>query len=112
MDAGRARAALITLILPRVNASADLRRIDASRRRVTVGLTVAMMAIYFGFILLIAYNKPLLGTIVRPGLSVGMLLGVLVIAAAWTLTWIYVLWANRHYDAAVGRLVGRPGEGR
>ena len=36
-----------------------------------------------------------------PGLSLGILLGALVIVAAWVLIWIYVRWANTHYDAAV-----------
>ena len=31
----------------------------------------------------------------------GMLLGVLVIVAAWVLTWVYVRWANTHYDASL-----------
>jgi len=31
---------------------------------------------------------------------------VLVIVAAWLLTWIYVHWANRHYDAEVRGLSG------
>jgi uncharacterized membrane protein (DUF485 family) len=67
-------------------------------------LTIAMMVAYFGFILLVAFNKPLLGSIVVPGLSLGMLLGALVIVTAWVLTWIYVKWANTHYDASVDRL--------
>ena len=33
-----------------------------------------------------------------------MLLGVLVILVAWALTWIYVRWANTHYDASLARL--------
>jgi uncharacterized membrane protein (DUF485 family) len=33
-----------------------------------------------------------------------MLLGVLVIVAAWVLTWIYVRWANTHYDASLRSL--------
>jgi uncharacterized membrane protein (DUF485 family) len=78
-----------------------LRRLDAARWRVASSLTAAMMVLYFGFILLIAYNKPLLGRIVTPGLSVGILSGALVIVAAWVLIWIYVRWANTHYDAAV-----------
>ena len=78
-----------------------LRRLDAARWRVASGLTAAMMVLYFGFILLIAYNKPLLGVVVTPGLSVGILSGALVIVAAWVLIWIYVRWANTHYDAAV-----------
>ena len=64
-----------------------------------------MMVIYFGFILLVAFDKPLLGTLIVPGLSLGMLLGVLVILAAWVLTWAYVRWANRHYDVSVRELM-------
>ena len=84
-----------------MDAPTDLRRIDASRRRVAVGLTVAMMVVYFGFILLIAFNRPLLAVLIAPGLSLGILLGALVIVAAWGLLWIYVRWANRHYDSAI-----------
>ena len=60
-----------------------------------------MMILYFGFILLIAFDKPLLGRLVAPGLSVGILSGALVIVAAWVLIWIYVRWANLHYDTAI-----------
>jgi uncharacterized membrane protein (DUF485 family) len=69
-----------------------------------MSLTAAMMVAYFGFILLIAFNKPLLGSIVVPGLSLGMLLGAVVIVIAWTVTWIYIRWANAHYDASLDRL--------
>ena len=81
-----------------------LEAVSAARWRVALTLTVAMMAIYFGFILLVAFDKPLLGRVIAPGLSLGMLLGVLVIAAAWVLTWVYVHWANTHYDSRLGRL--------
>ena len=59
------------------------------------------MVAYFGFILLVAFNKPLLGRVIAPGLSLGILLGFAVIIAAWVLTWVYVRWANTHYDAHV-----------
>jgi uncharacterized membrane protein (DUF485 family) len=75
--------------------------VAASRWRIAISLTIAMMVIYFGFILLVAFNKPLLATRVTGGLSLGMLLGALVILAAWVVTWIYVRWANTHYDAAI-----------
>jgi uncharacterized membrane protein (DUF485 family) len=78
-----------------------LEAVAAARWRIAVSLTVAMMAVYFGFILLVAFNKPLLGTLVADGLSLGVLIGALVIVAAWALTWIYVRWANAHYDAAI-----------
>ncbi len=81
--------------------SDNVRRLAAARWRVASLLTLAMMAVYFGFILLVAYDKPLLSRVIVPGLSVGILLGALVIVAAWILMFVYVVWANRHNDAAV-----------
>lgn len=78
-----------------------LEALAASRWRVALALTVAMMLVYFGFILLVAFNKPLLGVQLINGLSLGMLLGALVIVVAWVLMWVYVRWANTHYDAAI-----------
>jgi uncharacterized membrane protein (DUF485 family) len=79
--------------------SSSLEAATAARWRVALSLTVAMMVVYFGFILLVAFDKPLLGRRIVPGLSLGMLLGALVIVAAWVLTWVYVRWANTHYDS-------------
>ena len=79
---------------------------DLARRRwrVAIALTLAMVAIYFGFILLVAFNKPLLAKPIVPGLSLGILFGAFVIVLSWILTWIYVRWANRHYDPALHQL--------
>ena len=85
----------------------ELQALDRARWRVAIWLTVAMMTVYFGFILLVAYNKPLLTSVIVPGLSVGILLGALVIVAAWVFIWIYVRWANNHYDARIEALKGR-----
>ena len=81
-----------------------LRAVSAARWRIALTLTILMMVVYFGFILLVAFNKPLLGSTIVPGLSLGMFLGAGVIVVAWVLTWIYVRWANRHYDASVREL--------
>jgi uncharacterized membrane protein (DUF485 family) len=75
-----------------------LRALAAARRRVALALTSAVMVVYFGFISLIAWNKPLLATELTPGLSLGILLGALVIVTCWILTWVYIRWANRKYD--------------
>ena len=82
----------------------QLQRLDAARWRMAMALTIVMMVLYFGFILLVAYSKPLLTAVVTPGLSLGMLMGVLVIVAAWVLIAIYVRWANSHYDDAIAAL--------
>ena len=69
-----------------------------------IGLSVLMVVIYFGFILLIAFNKPAVGRSIAPGLSLGIVLGALVIVLTWATTWFYVRWANRHVDAEIIRL--------
>ena len=81
-----------------------LEALGAARWRIAGTLTTAMMVLYFGFILLVAYNKPLLTSTLVPGLSVGILLGARVIVSAWVLMFVYVSWANRHHDAAVDAL--------
>jgi uncharacterized membrane protein (DUF485 family) len=48
-----------------------------------------------------------MGVLVFPGLSVGIVLGALVILVTWAFTWVYVVWANRHVDIAVLRLKER-----
>ena len=72
--------------------------------RLALRLTGAMMAIYFSFTLLVAWAKPLLARPLVPGLSLGILLGALVIVSAWALIWVYVRWANSHYDTTVASL--------
>ena len=76
----------------------------AARRRVAVILTAIVVVIYFGFIGLIAYQKDMMGSLITPGLSVGILLGALVIVASWLTTWYYVRWANTHYDEPLAAL--------
>jgi uncharacterized membrane protein (DUF485 family) len=81
-----------------------LEAVSAARWRIAISLTIAMMVVYFGFVLLVAFNKRLLSALVTRGLSLGMLLGALVILVAWALTWAYVRWANTHYDASLQSL--------
>jgi len=81
-----------------------LQALAATRWKVALTLTAIMVVIYFGFISLIAFDKPLLGTLIMPGLSLGILLGVLVIVSSWLLTWGYVRWANTRYDPELHRL--------
>ena len=81
-----------------------LRILAARRLRVAISLTAMMIVIYFGFIALIAYDKPLLATRVVPGLTLGILLGALVIVVSWLLTYAYVRWANSRYDVELRQL--------
>jgi uncharacterized membrane protein (DUF485 family) len=86
------------------DASSRLRSLDRARWRMALSLTGAMILLYFGFILLVAFGRPILATQVIPGLSLGILLGALVIVVSWILTWVYVRWANTYYDPQVRAL--------
>jgi uncharacterized membrane protein (DUF485 family) len=62
-------------------------------------LSAAMLVIYFGFILLVAFAKPLLAAKVGNGVtSVGIVVGIAVIVSAFVLTGIYVQRANSRFD--------------
>jgi len=80
-------------------------------------LTVILFVLYYGYVLLIAFNKPYLAVQgprdprppaadARQDFSVplGIPLGAAVIVGSWVLTAVYVVWANRHYDPEVARL--------
>jgi uncharacterized membrane protein (DUF485 family) len=62
-------------------------------------LSIVMLVIYFGFILLVAFAKPLLATKIGDGVtSLGIILGLGVIVSAFVLTGIYVQRANSRFD--------------
>ena len=73
----------------------------------SAGPLAAQLAIYLGFILLVAFGRPLLSILLSPGLSLGILLGALTIVSCWILSIVYVLWANRGYDEAVAQAVAQ-----
>lgn len=78
--------------------------------RVSLILTCAMLIIYFGFILLIAFNKPFLATPIGHNMTLGLPVGIGVLISAWVLTGIYTYWANRHHDSRVGRIKQKIGK--
>jgi uncharacterized membrane protein (DUF485 family) len=74
------------------------------RLRIALALSAVMVAFYFGFMALFAFDKPLLGMMITPYLSVAMLIGPALILTPVILCSIYVVWTNRVYDPAVRKL--------
>jgi uncharacterized membrane protein (DUF485 family) len=96
--------------------AADLEKITRNpkfqelvRSRSSLGwtLTWVMLAIYLGFILLVAFNKPLLATPLAAGVTTtwGIPIGLFVIVSAFILTGIYVSKANAKYDTLTRQIV-------
>jgi uncharacterized membrane protein (DUF485 family) len=89
--------------------SPEFRRLVVTRWTISLLLTAALFAAYYGFILLVALDKRLLalrlgGAESASATTLGIPMAVAVIVVAWALTAIYVAWANRGYDRAVDRL--------
>ncbi|AIB10619.1 DUF485 domain-containing protein [Azospirillum sp. YIM DDC1] len=62
-------------------------------------LSIAMLVIYFGFILLVAFGKGFLGTPIGSGVTTwGIPVGLFTIISAFILTGIYVHRANGEFD--------------
>jgi uncharacterized membrane protein (DUF485 family) len=64
-------------------------------------LTIIMLAVYQGFIMLVAFAPGFLATPLYEGsvATIGIPIGIAVIVFAFLITGLYVLRANGHYDA-------------
>lgn len=81
------------------------------KNRVSLVLTALILAVYFGFIAVIAFAPDLLVRRVSGSITLGIPVGIGVIAAASLLTGAYVRWANRVYDRRIAALRRRLEEG-
>lgn len=82
----------------------EIQSLARARWRIAVALSLAVFVLYFGFIFAVAFAKEAIATQVVPGLSIGILLGAMVIVGAWLTTWIYVSWAKRVFDSRLSGL--------
>jgi uncharacterized membrane protein (DUF485 family) len=83
--------------------SEEFKRLVSRRWTVSILLLACLFVLYYGYILLIAFDKPFLAQKIGESTTLGIPLGVAVIVLSWILTAIYVLWANGH-DTEVARL--------
>lgn len=76
------------------------KELKAKRTSFGMWLTLAMMVVYYGFILLVAFNKPFLATRVGAGvITYAMPIGFGVILFTIVITVLYVRRANSEYDS-------------
>jgi uncharacterized membrane protein (DUF485 family) len=81
------------------------------RKKTSLGwtLTLIMLAIYFGFILVLAFSPASLAAPLSAGgvMTVGIPVGVLIILSAFVLTGIYVRKANTEFDQLTKQIVDK-----
>jgi len=90
----------------RVARDPNYQELKAKRTSMGWWLTLAMMIVYYGFIVLVAFDKPFLATRIGAGVTtIGMPIGLGVIAFTIVITAIYVRRANREFDALTEKIV-------
>lgn len=87
--------------------SRSFRSLVSRRWAVNVVLLALLFAGYYGFILLVAWNRDFMATRIGQYTTIAIPIGVGVILFAWILTALYVVWTNRSYDPEVERLKGQ-----
>lgn len=86
-------------LIEKIKEDQDFQKLVSERNKVMVILTMTELFIYFGFILMVAFNKEFLASKLGEGvITVGIPIGIGVIVASFILTGIYVYIANRDYD--------------
>lgn len=97
--------------LARIRDNSKYRDFVRRRRRLAWTLTAIMCVAYFGYILLIAFDKALLARPIGGGaMTLGIPIGFGLILLGIALTAFYVRVANRTHDALLAEIVAEAGE--
>lgn len=84
----------------RIRANPKYRELVSKRNSYSWTMTIIMLVVYYGYILLIAFNKEFLAQKLGGGVtSVGIPIGVGVILFTIIITGIYIRRANTEFDA-------------
>ncbi len=84
----------------------DFHTLVAKRSRFAWSLSAILLAIYFSFILTIAFKPELLGQTLREGgvITWSIPVGIFIIISAIVLTGIYVRKANKDFDPMIKKI--------
>ncbi len=84
----------------------DFKALSSQKNVISIILTILELVLYFGFIALIAFNKPFLSQKVggEGATTIGIPIAVGTIIGSWVFTGIYIFWANSKYDAEVKKV--------
>ena len=93
-------------IVARIEANPKYHELRRKRNAFGWTLTVLMLVVYFGYIALIAFNKPFLAQPIGNGVTtLGIPIGMGVIIFTIVITGIYVRRANSEYDTLTAEIL-------
>ncbi|WP_372998958.1 DUF485 domain-containing protein [Sulfurimonas sp.] len=87
-------------LVDKINANPDYHELVSKRSGFAIKLSIAMLVVYFTFILTIAFNPSALGTPLSADsvTTIGIPIGIAIIIFAFILTGIYTKRANGEFD--------------
>jgi uncharacterized membrane protein (DUF485 family) len=93
-------------MVEKIQANPKYQALKSKRTTLGVVLTILMLVVYYGYIALIAFNKPFLGQAIGTGVTtVGIPLGMGVIIFTIVITAYYVNRANNEFDALTAEIL-------
>ena len=93
-------------IVAKIEANPKYRELRHKRNVFGWTLTVLMLVVYFGYIALIAFNKPFLAQPIGGGVTtLGIPIGLAVIVFTIVITGIYVRRANGEFDTLTAEIL-------
>ncbi|WP_157263437.1 DUF485 domain-containing protein [Azohydromonas aeria] len=93
-------------VVARIQANPKYHELKNKRSSFGWMLTILMLVVYYGFIALIAFNKPFLATPLGQGVTtLGIPLGMGVIVFTIAITGFYVRRANSEFDALTAEIL-------
>ncbi len=87
----------------------EFQSLVSKRNNIAWVLTILELVLYFGFISLVAFNKPFLGMKMSGAITIGIPIAVGTIVLSWVFTGIYIRWANQKYDTLVVKVKEKVG---
>lgn len=98
-------------IVARIEANPKYHELRKKRNTFSWTLTILMLIVYFGYIALIAFNKPFLAQPIGNGVTtLGIPIGLGVIIFTILITGIYVRRANGEYDRLTAEILAEAGK--
>ncbi|RQO73592.1 DUF485 domain-containing protein [Aquitalea sp. FJL05] len=87
-------------VLKKVQSNPKFKELVQKKTSLGWQLSIAMLVIYYGFIMILAFSPSTLGAPLAPGMTmtVGIPVGILIILSAFVLTGLYVRKANGEFD--------------
>ncbi len=97
--------------IAKIQSDPRYQKLRTSRLNFGILLTILMLIVYYGYIALIAWDKPFLSMPIGSGVTtLGVPLGMGVIVFTIVITGIYVRRANREYDALTAEILKDAGK--